>query len=674
MRLYMLALLTVFTRSVLCCILFCNIAFANAKEVRYKVNQTSGAIESIVVNGDTTGMNWIVRHDGSQYRWITSSDGWGLGYFSIGGKEYRWSKTAKTATDKSAVYQCGDITVTVNRKKCDDGLIESYIFTNKGNESVSLTDIGILTPFNDNYPNAKTCVNTRCHAHVWTGGNTAYVYALRMGAYAPHIGFVLTKGSISDYEIWHRGNDKGNSQTRGIIALCPDDMILRPGKSESLEWKIFAHDGKEDFCNKATKLGCNILSADNYLVTPGQDVSIKFYSGKTKSIRISDVVGDYRHNISYGNGKSTFADFYVVEDKDSLIANRLRFILNNQRMTSSKDARYGAFMIYDCEGDSIYPNDTPNCNPVDRDEGAERTGMGVFAAKYCIAKQSKDKRLISALEDYARFIRTKLQNEDYKTFSSVDKTNRNRAYNYAWVSEFYFLMHQITGNAQYAKDGYGTLRSMFDQFGHGFYAIGIPILLSERCLKNAGMNDEWLLLNEDYTEQARIFMKNGLNYPAHEVNYEQSIVAPVVQYLAQMYLLTKNPEYLEHIKIQMPVMEAFNGFQPSVHLNDIAIRHWDGYWFGKSEMYGDVFPHYWSAITASAFHFYSLCTGDESWQHRAENIVDNNLCLFMPDGKASCAYLYPRRVDGKPAKFYDAYANDQDWALAYYLQIKENVW
>lgn len=46
----------------------------------------------------------------------------------------------------------------------------------------------------------------------------------------------------------------------------------------------------------------------------------------------------------------------------------------------------------------------------------------------------------------------------------------------------------------------------------------------------------------------------------------------------------------------------------------------------------------------------------------------------MPDGKASCAYLYPRRVDGKPAKFYDAYANDQDCALAYYLQVKENVW
>lgn len=648
--------------------------FCFAQKIEYAVSPVSGGVESMVIDGDVTGMNWVVKPDGTQYPWIISSDGWGLGYFTADGKEFRWSKPTVITSDKYATYQCGDVVVSVSRKKCNDGLIEKYKFTNKGKKSVSLTDMGIFTPFNDNYPNAKTCVNSRCHAHVWAGGNSAYVYALRMGAYAPHIGLVLTEGRISDYEIWHRGNDKGNSQTRGIIALCPDNMTLKPGKSESIEWKIFTHNGKDDFCNKATALGCNILSADNYLVTPGQTIAINSLNGRTETVTIPQTEGFYRHNISYGKHKNTPVEFYVVNDKDALIAERLRFILENQRMTNSDDDRFGAFMVYDCDGDSIYPNDTPNCNPVDRDEGAERTGMGVFAAKYCLAKQSKDRRLISALEDYAHFIRLKLQNDDYKTFSSVDKTNRNRAYNYAWASEFYFLMYQITGNAQYARDGYGTLRSMFDQFGHGFYAIGIPILLSERSLKEAGLKSEWETLKDDYIRLADTFMKNGLNYPISEVNYEQSIVAPVVQFLSQMYLMTKKQDYLDHLKIQMPVMEAFNGFQPSVHLNYIAIRHWDGYWFGKSEMYGDVFPHYWSTITASAFHFYSLCTGDESWQRRAENIVDNNLCLFMPDGKASCAYLYPRRVDGKPAKFYDAYANDQDWALAYYLQVKENVW
>ena len=120
-------------------------------------------------------------------------------------------------------------------------------------------------------------------------------------------------------------------------------------------------------------------------------------------------------------------------------------------------------------------------------------------------------------------------------------------------------------------------------------------------------------------------------------------------------------------------MEAFNGNQPNFHLNEIAIRHWDGYWFGKREMWGDVFPHYWSTITGAAFYYYYLCTGDVTYKERAENIVRNNLCLFFENGAASCAYMYPKKVNGVQAEFYDPYANDQDWALVYYLLVNHHI-
>ena len=48
---------------------------------------------------------------------------------------------------------------------------------------------------------------------------------------------------------------------------------------------------------------------------------------------------------------------------------------------------------------------------------------------------------------------------------------------------------------------------------------------------------------------------------------------------------------------QLDVLELFNGIEPSYHLREVAIRHWDGYWFGKRKLYGDTFPHYWSALT-----------------------------------------------------------------------------
>lgn len=89
---------------------------------------------------------------------------------------------------------------------------------------------------------------------------------------------------------------------------------------------------------------------------------------------------------------------------------------------------------------------------------------------------------------------------------------------------------------------------------------------------------------------------------------------------------------------------------------------------------GDTFPHYWSTLSGAAFYLYSQCTGDHSYKERAENIVRNNLCLFFEDGKASCAYIYPNKVNGVKGGFYDPYANDQDWALVYYLLVQNGIY
>jgi len=134
-------------------------------------------------------------------------------------------------------------------------------------------------------------------------------------------------------------------------------------------------------------------------------------------------------------------------------------------------------------------------------------------------------------------------------------------------------MYKITNDKQYAKHGYMTLRSMFKQFGHGFYAIGIPVRLGLQTLKNADMQREYQELENDYIAVGDTFLKNGLNYPASEVNYEQAIVAPSVMFLLQLYMETGRQKYLDGAKIQMPVLEAFNGKQPSYHLNEIAVRH-----------------------------------------------------------------------------------------------------
>lgn len=364
-------------------------------------------------------------------------------------------------------------------------------------------------------------------------------------------------------------------------------------------------------------------------------------------------------------GRTASAEWLVVSSFDNLLRQRAAFIVGHQQPLRHGDPRYGAYMVYDNEGDSIYLNDRPNCNPVDRDEGRERLGMGIFLARM-YQRQGGDEQLLTSLRRYADFV-GRLQTPDFTTYSTPSLTGWNRNYNYAWVATFYQEMFRITHEPEFLRKAYGTLRALFRQFGHGFYAIDLPVD-GIALLRQNGFAAEADTLLSDFQQVADTYAANGSRYPKSEVNYEQSIVAPSVVHLLRMYQLTARRCYLDAAREQMPLLEAFGGRQPSFHLNDIALRHWDGYWFGKSEMWGDTFPHYWSTLTAVAYRLWADITGQNAYGRRAEAILRQNLCLFAEDGHASCAYIYPDQVNGQKGKFYDPYANDQDWALCFYLQ------
>ena len=104
-------------------------------------------------------------------------------------------------------------------------------------------------------------------------------------------------------------------------------------------------------------------------------------------------------------------------------------------------------------------------------------------------------------------------------------------------------------------------------------------------------------------------------------------------------------------------------------MHDIPIRYWDGYWFGKKALFGDVFPHYWSILSARSFIRYADISGEEKYAKMAENIIRNCLCLFSPSGEASCAYIYPYTSNGVDGEFYDDFANDQDFALYFAMEL-----
>ena len=63
------------------------------------------------------------------------------------------------------VYREADIRIQIKRRFSEKDLIEQYTFTNEGKEEAFLHDIGIYTPFNDNYPMPNSA-STNVHMHI----------------------------------------------------------------------------------------------------------------------------------------------------------------------------------------------------------------------------------------------------------------------------------------------------------------------------------------------------------------------------------------------------------------------------------------------------------------------------------------------------------------------------
>jgi hypothetical protein len=70
---------------------------------------------------------------------------------------------------------------------------------------------------------------------------------------------------------------------------------------------------------------------------------------------------------------------------------------------------------------------------------------------------------------------------------------------------------------------------------------------------------------------------------------------------------------------------AFAGPQRHVRLRHVAVRHWDGYWFGLRRQWGDIFPHYWPALTAVALLELPDELRSERGDRMAEAILRANL-------------------------------------------------
>jgi hypothetical protein len=668
-----------------------------------RVDAATGAIDRLHVASDPHRMNWVASADNG---WHPISHGWGLGM--IGGRPFsggddaqvRWQRAVSVDDDGdvlTAVYECAGWHVEVTRQPVDDILIERIGIRNVLDRPREVGSLWFYTPFNVDVVGGAADLHRRCHAHVWAGGREAWIKAVRWSGEGPQVALAANEGDFAGYGL-DGVTEYAGSPVRGDICLVARDVLqtgggpgstlltVGPGQTLRFGWTLFRCGDDRDFtATVAANLGRQPLRADRYVITagestilrgaaPGEPAALVAASDGAATVAPGEAgafiltmpePGVARVAVGDPERPESSVAVVAVPDLPALVAARTTFIREHQQVTDPDSARFGALLPYDNRFGAMLV-DPPR---QDYNDGRERVGMGVLLAQR--RRTDPDDALVLATDRYAEFVAGRLQSPDGTVHDSSDDRTTVRLYNYPWVCRFWLEMYAATGDDRYADRLLSTVRAFYRAGGAEFYAIGMPILRGHRLLTargRAAAADELRIL---HSTNADFIRSRGVDYPRHEVPFEQTIVGPAATVLLELHLVTGDPALRRDAEEHLRLLELFGGPQPDGRLHDVPIRHWDGYWFGARPRWGDVMPHYWSSVTAWAWALRGIADRDAGWLRRGRQLATATLHTFTADGRASAAFVYPLIVNGQHEHSFDSLANDQDWALVTAQDIDE---
>ena len=549
-------------------------------------------------------------------------------------------------------------------------------------------DMAFYVPFADSYDNSEISQRIRCHTHIAAFGENSWIQTERMGFSGHNIGVILIKGSVYSYS----QENCINSNDRGHLVMNVSPFHLLGGETYEIELAVFTHKGGEDFFNEIKKFPeyIHVDSPNGFVMEKGEERKLVFTAGsKVKAAKV--ICGSKRllctvkgntviatlPGTSLGekkviyeiNGRSGECYFYVSENLEKLQRARARFIVKHQQCLEKNSPLYGAYLIYANEEKEQYFS----YHFTDHNANRERMVMAVFIAKYL--RKTGDTYVKKSLELFTEFVlRECVDEETGISFNNIGRAaNVVRLYNAPWVVLYFCELYLLTKEKRWIDLAIRMIIPYYKNGGTKFYPNGIRFWEIAYAIRESGQTDAYNEVMELFDEHIENLIKNGTNYPPHEVKFEQTIVTPAACLMLDKYLLTKDEKYLKEAKKHLDILIKFNGTQPDYRLNKVPLRYWDNYYFGKTRScsYGDTLPHPALAHSAHCFYTYGVVTGDKKWINYGIQCWQSGYCLFKANGVGISAYVYPERVNGFKGAYYDKYANEQDGFLYLIYKTQE---
>ncbi len=600
---------------------------------------------------------------------------WGKGFAILDGRGYRFDAPDQLEWRDDGVdltYPLGPLILTV-RRRVTETWSESYELANPSSTPVDIGSFAVSTPWRDVYGSAADSLRRAVHAHVWTGGADSWVWAVPMDGSGPGLGLTLTAGELWAYSVESR-DQFTSSNLRGHLYLHLTDRArcahamggqptvpLPPASSYRLAWHLDWYDSLDDFRAARTPS----VQVDRLAARTGEPLALRLAVGAVVDEPLPLVSSEpgVRHvDVRHNGGRSRIAVLFHPPLRE-LAERRAEFLLDRQRRPELADSRRYAFVPYDTRTQlTVLAGGWE-----DWSDRRERVGSALLLQQLRRRGWGDADKLDEALAGYRQFVVEHVVRRDGTVLDDTSGRRPPRLYNFPWFARFLLDAGEVDLATRVMSRYYALGGEHFLAFELG----GVVADLGQ-ALTASGRAAEADELTRQLQHHAARYLDYGEDLPAHEVNYEQSIVAPLLDLLLAAHRIDPDLVSAEELRRRLGWLRAFAADQPDARMAQIPIRHWDGYWFGAERMWGDVFPHYWSVLSAAAYLAWpdGLLSEAATAELRAAAyaILRANLASFAPDGSASCAFVYPSCVNGQPAHSADPLANDQDWALVYALR------
>ncbi|WP_324013793.1 hypothetical protein [Microbacterium sp. JZ37] len=617
--------------------------------------------------------------------WHSLEHAWGSGHVVADTFAGRWNAPHELEMDGDVVraaYKVGPLVVDVERRG-GDLLQETYRFRNTSDSTIRITGLAVQTPFADLYPGALDALTRRVHAHVFTGGRWAWVAAQPMDGRGHVLGLRVTEGELWSYSVETR-NANTISNARGHLVLNVTDRARNPdafggqpalaldaGAEYVLGWELGWHSDIASFI-EATHAPAEFSAL---AATVGEPISIRTPCEVRAAggVEVVTEPGGARitarvhglYAIRLGDGARSEVLFH--DSVADAVRKRAEFVMRYQLGRERPGLLSHAILPVDTRTRLTQLTNGWS----DWTDGSERIGVAIML-QHGVARGWLGAEVDDALDGWAGFAREHLLDDTAAPRRGSQQHHAGiRLYDSPWLARFFLLRHAHRRRAEDLELAARILeRALELGIGKvltiGFSEVAVAVA---SALAVAGASGRAGALRSAVVESARQYAARGADLPGHEVAYEQAIVAPLLNLLIDAHALTGDEALLEAIRERLPWLLAFGGPQPHARLGGIAIRHWDGYWFGQRRQWGDVFPHYWSALTAGVLLRLPSELRTSATDALADRILRANMANYGDDGSATCAFVMPSSVDGVPAHSADPLANDQDFHLALWMQL-----